>query len=306
MVLPGGSASPSVTLAIAPAQTTVTSAPSTRTDRTAAPSASGSVASTITTSSARPPARTSWASSLGGNDRQRPSGACLPGSREAQGTALAGPTQHGDGGSARPRMLTDHSRGQGRGAADVGHSHREILGQILGQPHHHGPREEDRVAVAGDLFAAAVPSRESVVQQQRREGQRDERRDPVADPQPQGRLSAHLVHDAGEHPARAGDRVLHLAPRGDDFCHLGLHGRPVPGMRQRELPERGGVEVQPSDSDRDLVGSDRRRRVESPGGLRQHADRFENPVRADRSTQRLHHRPPPHVRQTGRCPVPHL
>ena len=79
----------------------------------------------------------------------------------------------------------------------------------------------DRVVIADarDLLGAAVPAGQPVDDDQRGEAQRHQGGDPVARGQAQRRVRPDLFDDAGEHAARAGDRVLHLAPLGDDAEH---------------------------------------------------------------------------------------
>jgi hypothetical protein len=53
-------------------------------------------------------------------------------------------------------------------------------------------------------------------------------------------------------------------------------------MLRGQLPERGGVEVEPFQPDPHLVGPQIRARVEALRGLREHARRLDHAVQADR------------------------
>ena len=66
---------------------------------------------------------------------------------------------------------------------------------------------------------------QAVGDDERGQGQRDQRGDPVADGQAERRLGADLVDRADEHAAGPGDRVLHLAAGGDDVEDLGADRR---------------------------------------------------------------------------------
>ena len=84
-----------------------------------------------------------------------------------------------------------------------------------------------------------------------------------------------------QHPARAGDGVLHLAPRPHDLQHL--RAEIAPGGLQ--LAERGRVDVEVLDVDEQLVFAQRQERIDDLGLLRQHAGRPDHapqPVRIQR------------------------
>ena len=128
---------------------------------------------------------------------------------QAEAAGLAGGAQDGD--RARPGPL-DHPGGRGRCPADVEHGQRDGVGQVVGQDGGDRAGEQDRRPLGRDLLRPAVPAGQPVGDPQRGEGEGDQRGHPVARrTQPQRRLRPDGVHDADEHAAGAGDRVLHLA-----------------------------------------------------------------------------------------------
>ena len=252
-------------------QTTVTSAGS----PTAAATASGSVASATTTRSARPAARSAAASS---SFRTRPVssvGAGGPGGGEAQAAGLAGRAEDDDRTRAGP---LDDPGGGGRRSADVEDGEGDGVGQVVGQDGGDRAGEEDRRALGRHLLGAAVPRSQAVGDPQRGEGQRDEGGHPLPDRQPERRLRSDGVDDADEHAAGSGDRVLHLAAGPHDVQDGRADGVAVAAAGLGELPEGGGVEVQPLDRDAHLVGGDRRVGVEPQRRLGQDTRRLEHPV----------------------------
>ena len=202
-----------------------------------------------------------------------------PGGGQRHRPALAGAADDGDPGAGR--VAADHALGERGRPADVHHGHRQRAGQVVGQAGGDRAAEQDRVPRGRHLLGLPVPAGQAVGDPQRRQRQRHQRRDPVADPQPQRRLRADLVDDADQHAAGAGDRVLHLAAGGHDLEHLAAHGVAVTAVLGRQLAERRGVEVEPLDPDPDLVGADLGAGVQPLGGLRQRAGRREHPVQAD-------------------------
>jgi hypothetical protein len=138
------------------------------------------------------------------------------------------------------------------------------------------------VPLGRHLLTAAVPLRQAVGDLERRQRQRDQRGDPVALLDAERRVRADLLDRADQHAARTGDGVLHLAALGDDPQYGLLDRLAVAVVLLGQLPVRRGVQVQPLDRDPDLVGPDLRPRIQSLRGLRQHADRFQDAVQADR------------------------
>ena len=100
--------------------------------------------------------------------------------------------------------------------------------QVVGKLGRDAAAEQDGVAVGRHLLAAAVPAGQPVLDDQRREGQRDQGGDPVADGEPERGALPHLLDGADEHAAGAGDRVVHLAAAAHDLEDLGAHGGPSP------------------------------------------------------------------------------
>ena len=151
-----------------------------------------------------------------------------------------------------------------------------------------------RIAVPsqGTCSDVAVPGCEVVGDPQRGEGQGYEGGDPVPHHQAEGRLRSDLLDHPDQHPARPGDRVLHLAAAGDDPGDLGPHPGPVADVLVVQLLEARGVEVEPAHPDPHLVGADLRRRVQAPGSLGQHALRLENSVHAHGACGAVIHGPP--------------
>ncbi len=201
--------------------------------RTVSATAAGSRASAITTWSARPDLVSRSASAWVGTS---PITARAPASRAAAADSAAALARRAEDGHHRRRCrpasgLPHHPGGQRRCPAHVHHRERERDRHVAGE--HRGDRaaEQDRMAVTRDLLTAAVPAGQPVGDGQRGEAERHQRGDPVAGGQPQRRLWPGLCHDAGEHPARAGHRVLHLAPLGDDAEHRGAHRGGVPAGR---------------------------------------------------------------------------
>ena len=261
-------------------QTTVTSAgPPAAT--TASRSAIGSRASATTTSSASPDARSRSASASVRHDADGARRAGGAGGGQAQRAGLAGAADDGD--APASAYALDDAGGQRRRAADVHHREAQLGGQVVGQDRGDGAAEQDGVPVAGHLLPQPVPAGQAVLDHQRREGQRDQRGDPVADGQAERRLRADLLDGADEHAAGAGLGVLHLAAGGDDLEHLGADPRrPSPRVLALELAVRRGVEVEPLDPDPDLVGPQLAAGVEPLGGLGQPHGVVQHPVQAGR------------------------
>ena len=153
--------------------------------------------------------------------------------------------------------------------AHVKHRQRQRDGQVAGQHGGDRPAEQDRVPGTRHLLGPAVPAGQAVGHHQRREAERDERRDPVPWRQPERRAAARLLDHPGEHPAGAGDRVVHLAAAGDDLQDRGPDRVRVVVAGLAQLPERCRVEVQPVHPDPHLVRPDSRARIQPPGRLRQ-------------------------------------
>jgi len=133
------------------------------------------------------------------------------------------------------------------------------------------------------LLALAVPALQTVGDLQRRQRQRHQGRDPVALAEPERRVRTGLVDHADEHPAGAGDRVLHLAAGLDDVQDRPADRRTVTAVRLGQLAVRRGVQVQALDRDADLVGPDTGTGVEFLRRLRQHAGRREYAVQSYRA-----------------------
>ena len=176
--------------------------------------------------------------------------------------------------------LHDARRQRGR-TAHVHDGHRQLAGQVVGDPCGDRAAEENRGALGRHLLRTAIPARQPVGDAQGRQRQGDQGRDPVADAQPERGLRTDLVDDADEHPARARDRVLHLAASADDLEHFGPHGVAVTGVLGGELAKGCGVEVQQLDAYAQLVGGQRRIGVEPLGRLRQRSGGLEDAVQPD-------------------------
>src|SRR5262249_14255307 len=132
----------------------------------------------------------------------------------------------------------------------------------------------------------AVPIAQVVVDLKGGQGEGDERGDPVAGLQAQGGFRVGFLDDAGQHAARAGHRIVHLAAGDDDLAYGSPDGVAVATVRPVQLPVGGGVEVEAVHADADLAGTSGRVRVEAGGGLREHAGaalrRVGDPVLAER------------------------
>ena len=137
------------------------------------------------------------------------------------------------------------------------------------------------MAVAGHLLAAAVPAGELVVDVQRGQRERHQGGDPVARGAARagsrGPTSSTVPTSIPPEPV-TGLCILPAGP--DDLEHLGPDGVPVAAVLVGQLPEAGGVEVEPLDAHAHLVGRERGIGVEPPGGLRQHAGGLEDAVQA--------------------------
>ena len=248
---------------------------------------------------------------LGGvrDDADHPLGAGPGRGRDAQRPGLAGPADDRDDGLF---VAGDHAVGQRGGAADVHHRQREGRVEVVGDHRRDRPAEQDGVPVAGDLLGGAVPARQGVLDDERGEGQRDERGDPVPHGQAERGLGADLLDGADQHAAGAGLGVLHLAPGLDDREHLGPDRGPVVAVLALELAERRGVEVEPFHADPDLVGPEVATGVEPLRRLRQHGALVQDPVQAGRIADRRtfagrRHRLSSHGSrsETGNCPAWH-
>ena len=187
-------------------------------------------------------------------------------------------------GSAPLDVLPHHPGGQRRRAAHVHHRQRQLGRQVVGEHGRDRAAEQDRVAVGRHLLGAAVPAGQAVLDHQRRQRQRDQRGDPVADRQPERRLRADLLDGADQHAAGAGDRVLHLAAACATMSSTSARTAvAVAVVLALELAEGRRVEVEPLDPDPHLVGPQLAAGVEPLGRLRQHARRREHAVQADRA-----------------------
>ena len=159
----------------------------------------------------------------------------------------------------------------------------ELGGQVVGQHGGDGAAEQDGVAVAGHLLAAAVPAREAVLDDQRGQGERDQGGDPVA--RPSGRAGT-----PARPPRRCRRACRRSRSRGSASCR---------GRRRSRAPRRGPRRPSPSclrsswrnDAASRLSRSTRirtssghsSRRVSSRcGGLRQHRRLVQHPVQAGR------------------------
>jgi hypothetical protein len=178
--------------------------------------------------------------------------------------------------------LRHHPVGQRRCAADVQHRQRQRFGQVVRQPGGDGAGEQDGVPGARHLLGKAVPAGQPTLQVQRRQGERDQAGHRLPHPQAERAVRPDLVHLPDQHPAGAGDRVVHLAPRGDDRDHLGPDRRAVAAVLLAQLAVAGGVQVQPAHRDPDLVRPQPRVGVEPECGLRQHPGRLQHPVQPHR------------------------
>jgi hypothetical protein len=203
--------------------------------------------------------------------------------QRATTTPLPAPPMTATVGASPLDVPADHPGGQGRSAADVHDHHRERAGQIVGHLGHDRAVEQDRVAVAGDLLAAAVPVAQLVVDDQRRQGERHQGRDLVADRElVVVAVGTDLLDDPDEHAPRSGHGVVHLAPCGRSRG-LGAHGVAVAEVLVGQLAEARGVEVEALDPDADLPRVQVGAGVETPRRLRQHAARLEDSVQTDRA-----------------------
>ena len=104
-----------------------------------------------------------------------------------------------------------------------------------------------------------------------REG--DQGGDAVAAPElrARGMLGSDLRHPPDQHAARPGDRILHLAARRHDRADPGSDPRHIARALLLQLPERGRVDVQALDIDRQLVGPERQAGIDHLRLLRQRA-----------------------------------
>jgi hypothetical protein len=141
---------------------------------------------------------------------------------------------------------------------------------VVGENRRDRPAKEDGVPLGGNPLASAVPTREAVGDHERRQGERHQRRYPVAGPKSQRAVRSDLRDGPDEHAARSGHRVLHFPPSRDDIEHLGADRRTVTVMLLRELAVGRGVEVERLDGDADLVRPDLRCGVEAAGRLGKH------------------------------------
>ena len=143
------------------------------------------------------------------------------------------------------------------------------------------PTEQHRGPGCRNTLTATVPALEPVGELQRRQGEGDERGDPVAHGQPEWRLRSDLGDGADEHAARARHGVLHLAAGGDDVEDLRAHGVPVARVLLAQLAKGCRVEVERLDVDADLVGPQVAAGVQDTGRLRKgSAGGVDDPVHA--------------------------
>ncbi len=205
-----------------------------------------------------------------------------PSRGQAQGPGLARAT---DDHHHRVAVPADVALGECRRPADVEHGQREWGGQVVGELCRDAAAEQDRVAVRRQLLAVAVPAGEVVLDDQRGQGQRHQRRDMVAHGEAERGPLPHLLDGADQHPARSGDGVVHLAAAADDLEHLGADGGTVATVLLLELAEGSRVEVEALHADAHLVVEDLPGGVEPVGCLGQHAPGLEHPVQADRITE---------------------
>lgn len=118
------------------------------------------------------------------------------------------------------------------------------------------------------------------IESERRQRERDKRGDAISDTE-RNRASVPITerNDAAEeHAAGAGDRVLHLAARGDDGGNVGRNGGGITADGADDLMERGRVDVQQLDGNLDLVRPAGASRVQHLRALRQRAHRCHNPI----------------------------
>ena len=97
-------------------------------------------------------------------------------------------------------------------------------------------------------------------------------------------LGSHLSDAADEHAARTGHRVMHLPASADDVGHAGGDALRIAFRLLRELAEARGVHVQPLDLDGQLVGPQRKVRIEHLRLLRQRAFGAHHPAEPVRVT----------------------
>ena len=99
---------------------------------------------------------------------------------------------------------------------------------------------------------------------------------------------ADRAHATDEHAAGTRDGVVMFAALGDERQNVRRDARFVAAARFDDLPERRAIDVQRLDVAENFVVVARRRSVEFPGCLRQHARGFENAMAPEAA--RLHER----------------
>ncbi len=180
--------------------------------------------------------------------------------------------------------LHGQARDPRRRPAHVEHRQRERLRQIV---RHAAPRGRWRRASRGRARPAAPrpgapPRISSSTSGVRVSDTRVAMRSPARQLTVRGVLGSDPRHAADEHPTRAGDGVLHLAPRRDDLAHPRRDARRVAGALVAELPEGGRVDVQALDVDGAARPPGRKPRVDHLRLLRQHALRPHHAAQAVR------------------------
>ena len=158
-----------------------------------------------------------------------------------------------------------------RSSAHVEHGEGHCLLEILWQPRPQPASEQDGAPAHVGALGMRM-DRLDLLEHQRRQGERNQRGDPVAALElAAGRvLRPDFRHAADQHPARSGDRVLHLPPGRDDLADALGDPRHVALGLFLQLPERGGVDVQALDVDCELVGPEREVGIDHLRLLRQH------------------------------------
>ena len=266
--------------------------PPSRTSRSDEISVPGTLAQ-FTTRSNRPPGRLDPLQRLDaarGVERQRPvddadgpqAGERLLRQVGRHHLARAGEGLLGLGADQRARLpgADDEDPGSGAGVpgherrrpADVEGGERQRVGQVPREPRPEAGGEEDGGPAHVDALHLRV-HRHELVDAERREREGDQRGDAVPHGDGVGRRVARpdLPDPADEHPARAGHRVVHLAPLPDDARHLRADAGRVAPHRVGDLLEARRVDVERVHVDGQLVVAERQVGIEPVGALGEHA-----------------------------------
>ena len=190
-----------------------------------------------------------------------------------QHAGFAGGTQH-----QHVVVDLDQLGGLGGSAGHIQGGQRKLFAQIVGQPGVQAAFEQD--GLAHDVHPVDVLVHgQDLVDAQGGQGQGDQRGDLVAGLQVDLVLQivADGVHDADEHAAGAGDRVLLLATLGHDGHNHLTDLLLIAPTGLGDLGEGGGVDVQGGDVHQDFVGVDLSHIVVDPvSGLSQDSLGFDD------------------------------